>query len=203
MKKAIISLFILLPIISIAQEEKTHSTIKKQAEIGISSGLGLRTQSYFNGAFENNIVNNLNNSLSILFLKNNFQFGIRLAINLEPRLYTEFQPTLITNHIIKRKNCYYYLGGALGFASRKNIMNFGAGYTNQWSNGYVFGLQTGIVYHISKHLSAVGEVALRSTQYFNREKVFYSIGTDLHYYTTPINYFEASLPIQLGFRYRF
>ena len=206
MKRTLLLLLMAVPLLSMAQQAitPTKETIvpHKGIEICLNGGLAVRTLST-HYPFGNSFGGTFANNISVLHNKNKIQYGFGVDVNVMPYEYWELQPHVVVNRLFVAKRSYFYAGAMLGYANRQNADFFHYDYVHNTSHGYVFGLQGGIVYCIGK-LALNAELALRSTQYWNKERVYIEqLDADPFLYLKPINIFEVSLPVKIGVRYRF
>lgn len=206
MKKIFTTLLLALPIAGIAQQNDITTPKQNKIEISLTTGLGARTSSDAllpnSGPIHSGFVTN---NANILVNKGKYQYGFGIDGNIVHQEYWELLPHVLVNKKFTGKRNYFYIGATLGYANRQrakyaSYYHIYRHYANNTSHGYVFGVQGGTAYSISKHLALNAELALRSTQYFNQTRMYY---TPESYQAYSVSFFEASMQLRVGVRYRF
>lgn len=199
MKYAIITV-LLLPLFSAAQTENVVPALRN--EIGISAGNSLDLVQYFGtGAGV---------KCAATFLRNfsNIQAGISIEAGTGTADNWYFAPTIIANYKFSNSPSYFYMGAATGFVmsgyttfDRRNDFPDGKGYT--------LGLQGGYLHSLNNRWAFNAEVSVRSMQVWVRD-YYYKPSVIATYGYVPERYmpitrmdFSLSIPVTVGFRYRF
>ncbi len=192
----------MLPLLAVAQS----APLKPTTEIGLNLG-----HAFDNASFTNSprvTGGYLRGALTLLHSRNRFQYGVTVEGGTNSQDVGYLNPGVVANYRIPRKSGYWY-GGALATYSFSGPIG-GALYaanTPQTQHGYAFGLQGGYVHKLGRRLSLNGEIAVRSSQTWQRyyEPVFYY--PSQHY--NPDEFVEVRkietilyLPVTIGLRYR-
>lgn len=206
MKKIFATLLLALPMLGMAQQNDQPTAKQSNIELSLTAGIGARTSS--NEAIPNSgpirggfVTGNAN----VLINKGKYQYGFGVDGNFVHQEYWELLPHVLINRKFVGKRNYFYAGALLGYANRQRAeyaryYHIYTEYANNTSHGYVFGIHGGTAYSISKHLALNAELALRSTQYFNQVRMYY---TPDSYQAYSVSFFEASMQLRVGVRYRF
>lgn len=204
MKKIFTTMLLALPFIGSAQQEEQPTQHKlSTTEISLTTGFALRSD-YYDG--HRTLGYTIPANASVLHNFRHIQVGIAVNVNYTIDNYYELQPHLLLNKPFATKFGYLYLGGMLGYTSRKHIeYDLYLPTLYEKLRGYVMGLQAGMTINLTKHLAINSELAIHSVQYQG-----YRLSLPNDYgqgpsqtYKYGYSFFETSVPLKVGLRYRF
>lgn len=196
--KTLFAVLAMLPMVAIAQENSSHSTIakgnNKKWEAGWNNGLALslkKGMTFYDDAF---LVSR--NTFSLYRNFSSSQIGLRIEGGYSPLDESWYiSPEIVVNKSVNFKHMYLYGGGGVGYKRIENSFLMAS-----VRNGYTTALQAGIVYHLSKHISINVEVAVKSEQMWLK----YTYSTSQNETVThKTSHFDVYLPVAAGLRYRF
>lgn len=201
MKKLALLLF--LPFASVAQDVTTDvaAPVVRNNELSIQAGPVAEfgnEQSF----------SDVSNAAVISYLHNfkNLQLGISIDGGYSFSNVFHIAPSVVCNNIIRNGTSYFYVGGTAGYYYSEAVNGFSL---STHKEGYHLGGQVGYVTPLSKRLSFVGELAVRSIQvwYDSYEYMPARVST---FGVVPDTYrpirakdFYVRVPVTAGFRYRF
>ena len=207
MKKLILLLFAAAPTIGFAQQGASDAITSAKWEVGATTGITTASHDADLGCTEGLATA----SLSLLRNFKNLQLGVGVDYDIFPDDYFNITPRIILNRKFDFKKVYVYVGATAGYASRQHNPEWNQ-YAKTSSKGYMTGVQTGVVYRVSKHLALNMEVGVRSVHLWNTPNGIGVLGdvfmpnnqtSNTYFPSAPINFFELHIPTTMGIRYSF
>lgn len=195
MKKLLLFL-LLLPALAIAQQETEQPTQPKN-EILLANGISIYP-------FWSPYIEPVTTYLMFGYMHNyeKWQLGFRVEGGSEFRQYWYASPMLVINKTFPVKRGYLYAGSAAGYHHHNNFGSWVD--APQKMNGYVLGAQGGVSLNIDKHFSFSAEAGVRTAQvwYPNYYNINYP-NYEPYFQRYIAREFMLSIPVTLGFKYRF
>lgn len=177
MKKLLLSLLVLLPVLSYSQDD----SITYKNEIGLNIGASVLLPKYTSFSPGPMI------GFTYLHNVNKYQWGVTIEAGGNSNLsYIHLIPAVIANRKFEKGKSYWYVGATAGAFIGHNTM-FGEGHT-----GILAGIQGGYVKHINRRLSFTSQVGVRAL-YAWYDAASLGIITEL----------LPQIPVTVGLKYRF
>ncbi len=207
------NLLFLLPFLSITTQAQT--AVKNQTasstEIGFNLGYAPDNamQNFSLDEYRGGLIRA---SISLLKNKGNIQYGVTIEGGTYSGDYWYISPAAVLNRRFSTGQAYFYAGAMAGYTCADAMMK-ASYFETKMAQGYVFGIQGGYVQPIGKHLSFTSEIAIRSTQLWQKYteyEAYYPYPytgypyqqPEYHPYQKTMASTIVSFPVTIGLRYR-
>lgn len=191
--------FLLVSLSFVSYAQSTSPAIPKSTtEIGFNLGHAADNAYSYDRQFRHGGF--IRSSLSLLWNQGNTQYGLTIEGGTNSNDYWYVSPGLVFNHRFPSGQAYFYAGAMAGYLCSNDMVPRWAGSVKKMAHGFAFGIHGGFVQPLSKHLSFTSEVAVRSTQHWQKFKSYqYFGGAEIKETTESIT--VIYFPVSIGLRY--